>query len=109
MFEAPGALPLIIIDALSLSEGSSQKVCKAKIIINKIKTVLILFLNPPVKSKIRLITMKKISTLFKAANTVRPTSNPTSRESNGAVNLTGASIKLIAHMKPNQIKVITKE
>jgi hypothetical protein len=50
--------------------------------------------------------IKTHSTLFKAANTCLPTSRPTAIVREGAVNFTGASIKLIAARNPTQTKVM---
>jgi hypothetical protein len=70
---------------------------------------IIFFSTVEMKKEINIKTAKPNSTLFNAEKTVLPTSRPTSSDKDGAVNLTGASIKLIAATNPTQIKVTIKE
>ncbi len=52
-----------------------------------------------------MIKARTISTLFNAEKTNLPIPKPVGRSTPGALNLSQASIKLIAAIKPTQIKV----
>lgn len=73
------------------------------------KAVSIFLVEKPAIIKEMISKANPHSTLLRAAKTCLPTSSPTGKVKDGAVNLTGASRKLIAVTKPNQTKAIMKE